>query len=240
MKKFAGTNIKTISKVSEYINADAVDIAYDSLDYARAESVKNGVKISRQAGKRRIIDNARNKIAHSEIDYSQFKVTKIESGVTVDNSKKEKQLEDAAMALLADMGIDWSDDCDDSEEESEEVQTVSKSETVVNVEEATISEIIGEEITEYEYRLEVQTINRAESGFPRLGDRKYITFNSTVNDAVSIANQLLKEIDPIDCWGAELWNQSMKYRMEYKWDISNKYARSNQQQCWLDWTGKQL
>lgn len=240
MQTVKNTKIKTYSKVRELETADTVDLVYDVMDFQRAQTISNGTKISSQKGSRRIIDRNRNAIAHNETDYSNFKVTKLDAGQTVDNSKKEKQLEDAAMALLADMGIDWSDDCDDSEEETVETEQSEMAEPITNIEEATIAEIIGEEVTEYEYRLEVQTISHEEPGFPRLGDRKYITFNSTVNDAVSIANQLLKEINPANCWGAELWNQSMRYRMEYKWDVDNKYARSNQQQCWLDWTGKQL
>ena len=223
MKKFAGTNIKTISKVSEYINADAVDIAYDSLDYARAESVKNGVKISSQKGSRRIIDRNRNAIAHEQVDYSQFKVTKIERGQTVDNSKKEKQLEDAAISLLADLGISWDDDENEADDtvENEEQQTDNNEE-------------------QHEYRLEIQKVSRSDDNVPSLTDRKYITFNSTVNDAIATATELLKEINPANCWGAELWNQTMRYRMEYKWDVDNKYEQFSYQYCWIDWTGKQI
>lgn len=130
MKKFQNTNIKVISKVSEYEACDAVDIAYDAIDYSRAESVKNGVQISRQIGKRRIIDRNRNAIAHEQIDYSQFKVTKLDAGQTVDNSKKEKQLEDAALSLLADLGISWDEDEneDDDTVENETEQTDSNTE----------------------------------------------------------------------------------------------------------------
>lgn len=126
MKKFQNTNIKVISKVSEYANCDAVDIAYDAIDYSRAESVKNGVQISRQSGKRRLIDNARNKYAHEQVDYSTFKVTKIEAGQTIDISKKEQDIESAALDLLAELGINWADDTeqeqdDNSEQEQEQI-----------------------------------------------------------------------------------------------------------------------
>ena len=123
MQKVTGTNIKVLSKLSEYEAADTVDIVCDIIDSAKAESIKNGVRITRQIGKRRIIDSARNKFAHTEADYSDFKVTRIEQGQTVDNSKKEKQLEDAALSLLADLGIDWSDDEEMEEEEIEEEET---------------------------------------------------------------------------------------------------------------------
>ena len=125
MQTVKNTNIKHISKVREYESCDATDIIYDLMDWTRAESVKNGTTISRQKGSRRIIDRNRN--AHT-VDYSEFKVTKIESGVTVDNSKKEKQLEDAAISLLADLGISWDDDEEIEEEDSQEIdepQTVS-------------------------------------------------------------------------------------------------------------------
>jgi hypothetical protein len=115
MKTDKKTGIKTYSKVSEYANSDTISIVYDVMDFTRAESVANGVVIGKQKGARRIIDRNRNAIAHTE-DYSEFKVTQIPTGQTVDNSKKEKQLEDAAMALLADLGIDWSDDEEESEQ----------------------------------------------------------------------------------------------------------------------------
>lgn len=94
-------------------------------------------------------------------------------------------------------------------------------------------------MTVQQYRLEIQQVNRTESGFPRLGDRKQIVFNATDSEAISLASEILKEISPNDCWGAELWNQTVRYRMDYKWDVLNKYELSNQYK-WLDWTGKQL
>lgn len=132
MKKFQNTNIKVISKVSEYANCDAVDIAYDAIDYSRAESVKNGVQISRQIGKRRIIDRNRNAIAHEQVDYSQFKVTKLDAGQVVDNSKKEQDIESAAMDFLAELGINWSDDSEQEENNTEE-QEITEQQAIENV-----------------------------------------------------------------------------------------------------------
>lgn len=148
MQTVKNTKIKTYSKVREYEACDTVDIVYDVMDYQRAESVKNGVQISRQAGKRRLIDNARNKFAHEQVDYSTFKVTKIEAGQTVDNSKKEQDIESAALDLLAELGINWADD---TEQEEEETQTDNNTEEEDQQEipegfDSLISDIVGDTV----------------------------------------------------------------------------------------------
>lgn len=152
MKKIGNTNVKTFNKISEFESADTVQIVEDILDFNRGQSVANGVVIGRQKGSRRIIDNARNSIAHETVDYSNFKVTRIETGVTVDNSKKEQKIEEEALKLLADLGIDWTDDEEETEEvaNSETEEETEEEETEPAELDSLLSEIIETEEVETE------------------------------------------------------------------------------------------
>jgi hypothetical protein len=201
MQKIGNTNVKTYSKVSEFESADTVQIVEDILDYNRGQSVANGVVVSRQKGARRLID--RNKIAHTEVDYSQFKVTKIEEGVTVDNSKKEAKIEEEAMKLLADLGIDWSDDIEEEAEEEENQPEISEQQTVSNDEEVVESE--QPEIIETQTdRIEDETI---ESDSEEIPD----DFDSLIADIINSDSEAIK-IDPADM----NWNDNYGYDIRYR------------------------